>query len=85
MKHDDMFYISAFREWAKSHDGDIDKYELSDIEFYVMCFRAGYELSANELSSTPAPPAICPECGATNKVFVQCDKCYHLYEYEETA
>jgi len=48
----------AFDEWAREHDGDIDKYELNEIEWSEMCFMAGAEFALRN----PAPaPADAPE------------------------
>jgi hypothetical protein len=51
VKRDDGFFQDAFMKWALNHDNDIDKYQLSDVEWSAKCFRAGYELALYHLSS----------------------------------
>lgn len=41
-KHDTpQAWRKAFIVWNKEHDGDIDKYQLSDMEWSLDCFVAG--------------------------------------------
>ena len=41
-KHDiPQAWRKAFIVWDKEHDGDIDKYQLSDMEWSLDCFVAG--------------------------------------------
>ena len=55
--------------------------EIGDSDWNVYVgFKEALKAIEAAQQSFQADSAICPECGAENKVFVQCSSCFHMYE-----